>query len=106
MCQLSKSSHSGCAPPAVVDAWIVLGASLSAFSAFDGDSPDVEREPRLRDLGERFLAAKAGRAPSTVEAYERAARKFITSRIGDLAVSEAAPDRLQRSMDTITAEVG
>lgn len=67
---------------------------------------EVKRETRLRDLGERFLTAKAGRAPRTVETYERAVRKIITPRIGDLAVSEATPDRLQRFLDTITAEVG
>ncbi|MFS0794824.1 tyrosine recombinase XerC [Microbacterium sp. 1P10AE] len=67
---------------------------------------DVKRETRLRDLGERFLAAKAGRAPRTVETYERAVRKIISPRIGDLAVSEATPDRLQRFLESITAEVG
>jgi hypothetical protein len=29
---------------------------------------DVKRETRLRDLGARFMVAKAGRAPRTVEA--------------------------------------
>lgn len=67
---------------------------------------DVKRETRLRDLGERFLSAKVGRAPRTVETYERAVRKIITPRIGDLAVTEATPDRLQRFLDTISAEVG
>lgn len=67
---------------------------------------EVRRETRLRDLGERFLAVKAGRAPRTVETYERAVRKIITPRIGDLAVTEATPDRLQRFLDTVSAEVG
>lgn len=67
---------------------------------------DVKRETRLRDLGERFLTAKAGRAPRTVDTYERAVRKIIVPRIGDLAVSEATPDRLQRFLDAVSAEVG
>jgi len=67
---------------------------------------EVKRETRLRDLGERYLAAKAGRAPRTVETYERAVRKIIIPRIGDLTVSEATADRLQRFIDAIASEVG
>ncbi|TQL87238.1 site-specific integrase [Microbacterium saperdae] len=67
---------------------------------------DVKRETRLGDLGERFLAAKSGRAPRTIETYERAVRKVIIPRIGDLAVSEATADRLQRFVDAIASEVG
>lgn len=67
---------------------------------------EVKRETRLRDLGERYLAAKASRAPRTVETYERAVRKIIIPRIGDLTVSEATADRLQRFIDAIASEVG
>lgn len=67
---------------------------------------DVKRETRIRDLGERALLAKAGRAPRTVETYERAVRRVIVPRIGDLSVSEATPERLQRFIDAVTAEVG
>lgn len=67
---------------------------------------DVKRETRIRDLGERFLASKAGRAPRTVETYEHSVRKVIVPRIGDLAVSEASSERLQRLLDTIARENG
>lgn len=67
---------------------------------------EVKRETRVRDLGERFLKEKAGKAPRTVETYERSVRKIIVPRIGDLAVSEATPERLQRFLDTVAAENG
>lgn len=67
---------------------------------------EVKRETRIRDLGERFLLAKANRAPRTVETYTHSVRKVIVPRIGDLAVSEATADRLQRTVDAITAENG
>lgn len=67
---------------------------------------DVKRETRVRDLGERFLTAKAGRAPRTVETYTRSVRRIIDPRIGDLAVSEATPERLQRFLDAVAAENG
>ena len=67
---------------------------------------EVKRETRVRDLGERFLKEKAGRAPRTVETYERSVRKVIVPRIGDLAVSEATPERLQRFLDVVAAENG
>jgi integrase len=60
----------------------------------------------MRDLGERFLREKAGRAPRTVETYERSVRKVIVPRIGDLAVSEATPERLQRFLDLVVTENG
>ena len=69
-------------------------------------SVEVKRETRIRDLGERFLVAKAGRAPRTVETYERSVRKVIVPRIGDLAVSEATAERLQRFLDLVAAENG
>lgn len=67
---------------------------------------EVKRETTLRDLGERYLAAKASRAPRTVETYERAVRKIIIPRIGSITVSEATADRLQRFIDAIASEVG
>lgn len=67
---------------------------------------EVKRETRVRDLGERFLASKADRAPRTLETYAHSVRKVINPRIGDLAVSEATADQLQRTLDAIAAEVG
>lgn len=67
---------------------------------------EVKRETRIRDLGERFLIEKAGRAPRTVETYTRSVRKVIAPRIGDLAVSEATSDRLQRFLDLVAEENG
>lgn len=67
---------------------------------------DVKRETRLRDMGGRFLTAKAGRAPRTVEAYTHSVHKVIVPRIGDLAVAEATPERLQRFIDLVTTENG
>jgi integrase len=67
---------------------------------------DVRRETRLRDLGERFLASKADKAPRTVEAYTRAVRSQITPAIGDLSVAEATADRLQRYLDTVRLQHG
>jgi integrase len=67
---------------------------------------DVKRETRLRDLGARFLEAKAHRAPRTIELYKQSIDGVIVPRIGDLAVSEATPERLQRFIDLVTRENG
>lgn len=67
---------------------------------------EVKRETRVRDLGERFLQEKAGRAPRTVEDYTFIVRKIIVPKIGDLAVSEATAERLQRLIDEVAAERG
>lgn len=67
---------------------------------------EVKRETRVRDLGERFLVEKAGRAPRTVEDYTFIVRKIIVPKIGDLAVSEATSERLQRVLDEVAAERG
>jgi integrase len=72
----------------------------------EATSVDVKRETRIRDLGERFLVEKAGRAPRTVETYTRSVRKVIVPRIGDLAVSEATSERLQRFLDIVATENG
>lgn len=66
----------------------------------------VKQETRIRDLGERFLIEKASRAPRTVESYTASVRKVIGPRIGDLGVSEATADRLQRFLDVVVAEHG
>lgn len=81
-----------------------LKVALTTIQA--STATEVKRETRLSDLGERYLASKAGRAPRTVETYERAVRKIIIPRIGDLAVSEATADRLQRFIDSIASEIG
>lgn len=67
---------------------------------------EVKRETRVRDLGERFLLEKAGRAPRTVEGYTHIVRKVIVPRIGDLAVSEATAERLQRFLDDVAVTNG
>lgn len=67
---------------------------------------EVKRETRLSDLGERFLVSKANRAPKTVESYTHSVRKVVVPRIGELAVSEATPERLQRFIDLVVRENG
>ncbi|MBP2422080.1 tyrosine-type recombinase/integrase [Microbacterium imperiale] len=67
---------------------------------------EIKRETRISDLGERFLIAKSGRSPRTVETYTRSVRKIIVPRIGDLAVSEATTERLQRFIELVAAENG
>lgn len=70
------------------------------------NSAEVKRETRVRDLGERFLASKTKIAPRTLADYTRIVRNVIVPRIGDLAVSEAGPDRLQRFLDVVAIESG
>lgn len=72
----------------------------------ESTATDVRIETRLRDLGERFLASKASRAPRTVETYQRSVRRVIVPRLGDLSVGEVTPDRLQRFLDAVAAEHG
>ena len=72
----------------------------------ESSTPAVKRETRVRDLGERYLVEKSGRAPRTLETYERSVRRVIVPRIGDLSVSEATPDRLQRFLDVVRTENG
>lgn len=67
---------------------------------------EVKRETRIKDLGERFLIEKAGRAPRTVEGYTASIRNVIVPRIGHLAVSEATTERLQRFLDVVAVEHG
>lgn len=81
-----------------------LKRALTTIQASTG--VDVRRETRLRDLGERYLASKADKAPRTVEAYTRAVRSQIVPAIGDLSVAEATADRLQRYLDTVRLEHG
>lgn len=83
---------------------IALKLALTEIQATS--AVDVKRETRLRDLGERFLKAKAGRAPRTVDTYTQSVQRVIIPRIGDLSVSEATPERLQRFLDAVTAEHG
>lgn len=67
---------------------------------------DVKRETRLRDLAERFLQSKADRAPRTVDTYRQTVKHLIVDQIGDLSVSEATPDRLQRYLDSVRVKHG
>ncbi|GGD83118.1 site-specific integrase [Microbacterium murale] len=67
---------------------------------------EVKRETRMQDLGARFLASKANRAPRTVEGYRDLIERVINPRIGDLAISEVTAERLQRLLDVIVEESG
>ncbi|MFB8893568.1 tyrosine-type recombinase/integrase [Microbacterium plantarum] len=90
--------------PSEAKAKMALRQALTSMQ--EAAAVEVKRETRIRDLGERFLTAKAGRAPRTVETYTRSVRKIIVPRIGDLAVSEATPERLQRFIDLVASENG
>lgn len=82
----------------------VLKKALTTIQATS--QTEVKRETRVKDLGERFLASKAGRAPRTLESYEHTVRKVIYPRIGELAISEATAERLQRFLDQVQVENG
>jgi integrase len=81
-----------------------LRSALTTLQA--GAGKDVKRETRLKDLAPGFLASKAGKAPQTVAAYERDLRRIILPRIGEYAVMEATPERLQRFLDGVAADHG
>jgi integrase len=90
--------------PSRAKAEVALRRALTEIQATS--AVDVKRETRLRDLGERFLKAKAGRAPRTVDTYAHSVNRVIVPRIGDLSVSEATPERLQRFLDAVATEHG
>lgn len=90
--------------PSRAKAEVALKQALTTIQA--GAMVEVKRETRIRDLGEKFLTSKADRAPRTVETYAHSVRRVIIPRIGDLAVSEATAERLQRTLDAIAAENG
>lgn len=81
-----------------------LKRALTTIKA--SSATEVKRETRLGDLADRFLASKADRAPRTVEAYRHAIEKIIKPRLGDIAIAEATPDRLQRFLDAVRLEHG
>lgn len=81
-----------------------LRQALTTIAA--STATEVKRETRVRDLGERFLESKTKIAPRTLADYTRIVRNVIVPRIGDLAVSEVGPQRLQRLLDAIAAESG
>lgn len=83
---------------------IALKAALVGIQ--ESAAVDVKRETHVRDLGERYLVEKAGRAPRTVEDYTYIVRKIIVPKIGDLAVSEATAERLQRFLNEVASERG
>lgn len=90
--------------PSKAKAETALKTALTTLRA--GTVAEVKRETRIRDLGERFLASKADKAPRTLETYRHSVRKVILPRIGDLAVSEATAERLQRTLDGIAEAHG
>lgn len=67
---------------------------------------ETRRETKLSDLADRFLASKADLAPRSIDAYTHSIEKVIKPRIGDVAVSEATPERLQRFLDAVRLENG
>ncbi|MGM1017326.1 MAG: site-specific integrase [Actinomycetota bacterium] len=83
---------------------IALKKALTTIKA--SSATEVKRETRLRDLADRFLASKADRAPRTVEAYRHAIERIIKPRLGDVAIAEATPERLQRFLDAVRLEHG
>lgn len=90
--------------PSEAKAKAKLREALTSIQA--STATEVRRETRVSDLGERFLASKTKIAPRTLVDYTRIVRNVIVPRIGDLAVSEAGPDRLQRFLDVVAAESG
>ncbi len=67
---------------------------------------DINRTTRLSRLADRFLESKQDRAPRTVDTYRQTIEHLIRPKIGDLSVSEATPDRLQRYIDATRLEHG
>lgn len=90
--------------PSKAKAVAALKAASASLSASAG--VELKRETRLRDLAARFLASKADRAPRTVEAYTHSVHRVILPRLGDVAIAEATPERLQRFLDAVRAEHG
>lgn len=67
---------------------------------------EVKRETRMKDLGAKFLASKANRAPRTVEGYRDLIERIVNPKIGQLAISEITTERLQRFLDVVVEQSG
>jgi integrase len=81
-----------------------LKSALTTLTA--SAAVEVRRETRLADLADRFLQSKADRAPRTIDTYRQTVEHLIKPNIGQLAVSEATTERLQRFITRLQAENG
>lgn len=74
----------------------------------DSRGGELRPSTTLRDLGQRFLEDRRelGRSEGTLETYGYAVTAHITPAIGDLAVAEAKPDRIQSFLATVHKESG
>lgn len=79
---------------------------LALTTASRSAATDVQRETRLGELADRFLASKADRAPRTVDTYRQTVVHHIKPKLGSLSVSEATTDRLGRFIQGIASENG
>lgn len=85
---------------------IALKAALVGIEADAGG--ELKPSTRLSDLAQRFLVAKrdAGRAEGSLTTYGSAIKMHISPKIGDLSVSEAKPEVLQRFLNRVARENG
>lgn len=90
--------------PSQAKAIAALKTALTTITASAG--VEVKRETRIRDLADRYLLSKADRAPRTVDTYRQTIEHHIKPKLGDVAVSEATADRLQRFLDQVRVENG
>jgi integrase len=67
---------------------------------------EVRREMRLSVLADRFLQSKANLAPRSVDTYRQTIEHHIKPNIGELAISEATTERLQRFVTRVQLENG
>ncbi|MGG5753816.1 tyrosine-type recombinase/integrase [Zafaria sp. Z1313] len=74
----------------------------------DSRGGELKATTTLKVLGQRFLEDRRdlGRSEGTIETYGYAVTAHITPRIGDLAVAEAKPDKLQKFLTTVHREAG
>jgi len=92
--------------PSRAKAVTALKNALTSIEETQGG--ELKSTTRLKDLGARFLAGKRelGRSEGTLETYGYAVNAHIAPRIGDLAIVEATPERLQRFLNAIEKESG
>jgi len=85
---------------------IALKTALVGIEADAGG--ELKPSTRISDLAQRFLVAKrdAGRAEGSLTTYGSAIKMHISPKIGDLSVSEAKPEVLQRFLTRVEKENG
>lgn len=83
-----------------------LLAALTTIKATT--SGTINQHTPLSRLADRYVENKrtSGVAPTTLAAYERTLSKIVLPALGELAVLEATPERLQRFMDQVIAKHG